>query len=505
MKKFSLCALLCMFSFNIIADQLLPTSQYLFKYKVSGKHEKFSQTFLFTRPAYTLIEARQFLAHEFMANKNCYGGFFQVVGMYQKAHRSEHVGRYFGLPERTDVLDSDFNVKPKNIITVKGDDVRPINRDVRAEWLGLGPNFEGVLSLEPEQMQWAAYLEYQQDFKPFTDNWLLSSFYFSFQLPVQHVKNDMNFRAPLPLLQAFNRPELLFSKIPTQSESVTSVPEIIFRLGSYFLKDDGFELGVYSMLLIPTAKSAKAEFLFDPFLGHNNHWGMGSGFNFQMPLNCTTDCRIFSFYVDLEHTYLFRATQHRTFDVRFKPWSRYMLVNSIYGECGIPAANVLTRRVRTEPFSLFEGSSGFRFYNEFVALQLGYSCYAQSTEWPRLKEPWLEEFGFAGVGGPGTDGLEVNCVPVCPTASESTISCLADNDVDEDGNLVFVPIRWQDLDFYSGGARAAVVNRAHVAVGFKAEGKYFSFFAGLGAFGEFPTLNTAFTQWGVWGKFGGTF
>lgn len=493
MKKFSLCALVCMFSFNMIADQLLPSSQFLFKYKVSGKKEKSGQTFLFTRPAYTLIEARQFLAHEYFADKNCNGSAFQVVGMYQKASPSERIGKYFGLYE-------------KNIITVRGNDAHDAaTRDVRAEWLGLGPNFDGTLSLEPSQSQWATYLELQQDFKRFTDNWLISTFYVSLQLPVQHVKNNMNFRAPAQLEAAFTRPQLLFAKMPTQSKSVTSVPELIGRLGSYFLKDDGFELGVYSMLLIPTAKEAKPEFLFDPFLGHNKHWGMGTGFNFQMPLNCATDEWIFGLYVDLEHIFLFRSDQFRTMDVRFKEWSRYMLVNSVHGQCNIPAANILTRKVRVEPYSLFDGSGGFRLYNDVIAIQFGYSCWAHGNELLRLHEPWLPEFGFAGVVDPEKPPLIVNCVKVCPTASKSTISCQAPNDVDKDGNQIFVPITWADLNFYSGGSRSALTNRVHFAAGIKAEGCGFCFFAGMGAFAEFPRINTAFSQWGVWGKFGGTF
>ncbi len=513
MKKFSLCAFLCLFIGNIIADQLIYENKQFFKYKFTGKHEKMSQSFIFPRPVYTLIEARQFLTHEFFADPNCGGGVFQAFAAYQHARPSHKVGEYFA-------------INFKNNLTVLGDDVDinpidpttrlPVPRDVRAEWLGLDSNFNGEMRLSPAQTQWAAYLEYYQSFKAFTDNWFLSTFYLSAALPIQHVKNDMNFEqfiavpstrpGPTDLFEAFNRPELKKARIPIEPHHKTAIAELILRLGSYFMHgEDGFELGLYSMGVIPLADHAKAKHLFSPMIGHNGHWGGGTGVNFQMPLNCSTDERIFAWYVDLEHIFLFRATQKRTLDLRLKPWSRYLLLNSVHGQCNIPAANVLTRKVRVESYSIFDGSTGFRFYNDFWAFEFGYSAWAHGFEWLRLKEPWLEEFGIAGQVVPGEPQLFVNCVPVCPTASKSTISCQAANDVNDQGELQFVPIKWSDLNFYSGAARAAVVNRFHVAVGFKVDDRRFAFFAGLGAFGEFPRLNTAFGQYGVWAKIGGSF
>lgn len=513
MKKFSLCAFLCLFASYALGDELFHENRQFFKYKFSGKREKMSQSFLFPRPVYTLIEARQFLAHEFFANKNCSGGAFQAFAAYQHAHPSHKVGEYFAF---------DF----KNYLTVLGDDVDinpadptmrlPIPRDIRAEWLGLDSTFNGAMRLAPEQTQWGVYLEYQQDLAPYTTNWFLSTFYISAALPIQHVKNHMNFEqfiavpsaqpGPTDLFEAFNRRDLKKARIPVESHHKTAAAELILSLGSWLMDgEDGFELGIYSMFIIPLAEHAKAKHLFSPMIGHNKHWGGGTGFNFQMPLNCNTDQRIISFYVDLEHIFLFRATQKRTLDLRLKPWSRYMLVNGINGQCNIPAANVLTRKVRVEPYSYFDGSAGFRFYNNNVAFEFGYSVWAHGFEWLRLKEPWLEEFGIAGQPVPG-EQLFVNCVPVCPTASRSTIQCQEANDVNDQGELTFVPIKWWDLDFYSGAARGTIDHRLHVAVGFKADDcNKFAFFAGFGAFGEFPRLDTAFGQYGVWAKIGGTF
>lgn len=489
-----------------------------------SRREKQSESFMFTRPIYRNIAIQQSLWHDFVYNKKCpLGGAFQVVGMYQKSLENDSVDRYFLFNDSTTLI-------------VKGDNapaIPPRNRDIRAEWIGLPADFIGTFSINPQQRQAAVWLEYNQDLYPFCRYDFLKPFWVSIAAPVQFVENDISISQmtaqnpnpnpepqPQDIIEALNQPNWNYGKFGGQEKEV-ALAEVFLKLGARFLNRNGFQIGMYNFVNFPLHNAQNAEYIFSPFIGHNRHFGYGNGLTFQLPINCSNDF-MFAFVFNIENIRFFSNKQHRSIDLKEKPWSRYLLLNNKDGRKNVPGINVLTQKVSVNPFNMVDLEGAFRFQTANIEAEVGYCLWAHGDERVKLTEPWKEEWGIAG------DGALVPGTTIGATASKSTICNQACNDVAIDPvtcrptipiNPVtcadvqnptqlytFVPIKEQDLDFLAASARAALVNRVHAAFGvFTNKKAAFAGFIGAGGYAEIPKNNTALFNWGVWGKFGGRF
>jgi len=197
---------------------------------------------------------------------------------------------------------------------------------------------------------------------------------------------------------------------------------------------------------------------------------------------------------------LLHNTQYRTFDVRNKPWSRYMLLNhrDRGPEQNVPASSVLTRRVRVYPYDMVDVSVGGRIFYQNWYIEAGYNLWADAQERVELQK----KFPAANVGFAGTKDI-VNPT-FATTASSSTIATRAANDYDN-GNLVLVPIQEGDLYIRSGTALGALVHKIHVSLGWGHKGARFDVFFGIGAWFETPQYSGACQVIGCWLKLGGSF
>ncbi len=448
--------------------------------------EKTSQSFIFPRPVYHNLMAQLStgwvdLIYE---KDHCFLGSIEAVGIYQQSSSMDKLKRYFLINER-------------EALVIKGDLApQPTLRDVRAEWVGLPSNFVGTLQINPKQQQGSLWFEYNQDVKKFINNKFLDSLWVAISMPVQFVENDLgltqtNVQNPGPnnfdIIAAFNQGLWHFGKLNPKKKHRAGVAEINVKLGATFMARDGFQIGYYSSIFVPLTGGQNPEFLFDPFLGNNRHFGFSAGVHFQLPLNDDTDCKLIAFFFDIENLYLIRSGQRRTLDLMDKPWSRFLLFNNINGDSNIPGVNVLTRKVTVRPFNMADLSTGLRFNLGAFDLEIAYNLWVHPSEKLVLEDREFPEiFGIAGT------------LPFT-TASKSTISFQAPND------FVFIPITQFDLDLLSGCARSAVVHRPSIAAGAIIDRDCYTIIFGFGAFIEFPQQNTALNNAGVWGKIGASF
>jgi hypothetical protein len=463
---------------------------------------KTSQSFMFTRPVFRNIAAQtSSFWHDAVYDKpGCFGSSFQIIPLYQHSITSSKIGRYFLLNH-------------KDTIVIKGDatppnPTNPNTRDVRAEWLNLPNDFIGTLSVSPKQRQYGIWMEFNQDIKKFICYDFLESIWIGFAIPFQYVENTMQPRQrlisgtsatfPHDIIEAFNQSTQRYGKISDKKLKRQSIAQVQLKLGTTFMNRDGFQLGMSSCAIFPTYGHQNPEFMFDPFLGHNRHFGFGAMVNMQLPLNDDVECKLISFFFNIENLYFFGNDQRRTLDIRFKQWSRYVLLNKNDGQKNIPGVNVLTRKVRVKPYNMVDLDAGIRAQIGAIEGEIGYNLWAHGDEKVHLKKPFQPKYGIAG------DGTVVPGTNIGATASKSTIAQQSDNDT-ENGKEIFVPIKEYDLDLRSGAARAAVVHRAHVAIGFVHDEDTMAWFFGIGGFGEVPHYNTALKNWGIWAKAGGTF
>lgn len=465
--------------------------------------EKMSESFMFTRPIYDNISAKQSsFWHEALWQKvGCWGSSVQIMPMYQQSLFSPQVARYFFIDHQ-------------HTLVIRGDNVPPLPsnpnvRNIRAEWLTLPDTFFGTISINPRQRQFGLWVEASQNIQTFLHHEFFKDIWFGVAFPFQTVENSLRptqerFSPPTDTfpatsIEAFNRGTMAYGKISPTKRTERGVSEVYFRFGTTFLARDGFVIGLLSALVAPTVGPAKADYLFNPFLGHNGAWGFETAAHFELPLNRDVDCKLITLFFDIDNLFFLRNYQWRTLDLRFKQFSRYLLLNRNDGIKNIPGVNVLTRRVKVNPFNFVDLCAGFRFQFSVFEVEVAYNLWAHGDEEICLAEPFPEIYGIAGDGAlvPGTN--------IGATANESNIRELAPNDVDGLGNPIFLPLHEYDLDFRSGIARAAVTHRASFAIGAIHDECRFALFWGVGGFVEIPQENTALKQWGVWGKVGGTF
>jgi hypothetical protein len=458
---------------------------------LSAEHHRntYSRSFMFTKPAYYNIVAEQALWHDIAYNKRgtLHGGI-QVMPFFQRSIDLNRSARYFLIGGKTELL-------------VSGDAVLqniPI-RDVRAEWLNLPANFQGTLSINPRQQQFGFTIEYNQDLKKWFDVQFARDMYISIIAPVVCTQNNINLTQtnianpgttiPQDIIQAFDQPTWFYGKM-TGKKHTTNLAELKILLGTTYESKNYLQVNYNSVLVIPVAKKQNAEFLFDPVVGNNHHMGVGAALNIQALLNRNPERVAFCWFLDLESVILIRNKQYRTFDLRGKPWSRFLQMNKIGAEptTNVPGVNLLTRRATIKPFNVVDFAMGWRTKTKRAEFEAGWGIWGHGYERIDHLEPFNEIFGIAG-NQPGK------------TASRSTIAQQAPNDP----NDTFVPITLFDVDAQSAANAGALNFRVFMSAGIISLGKKDDGILGLGWSIDLPYKNAMLQVWNVWIKLGATF
>ena len=119
---------------------------------------------------------------------------------------------------------------------------------------------------------------------------------------------------------------LKYAKMAKCSRSETGFADLRAELGWNFWQSDCYHLGLNLQLAAPTGKKKEPCFLFDAMVGNGNHWELGGGLTGHYNFWLSEDNeQSFSFHLDANVTHLFSDRRKRTFDLRNKPNSAYML------------------------------------------------------------------------------------------------------------------------------------------------------------------------------------
>jgi hypothetical protein len=466
-----------------------------------------AQSFMFTKPVYANVAMQQSLWHDIIYNKpGRASGAFQITGMFQQTRPDDATGRF-------------FLINHKNTLLITGDTVsssiNKAERDIRAEWLNLPSDFSGVMGIDPYQRQFGVVVEYNQDLSflkmPFFEN-----FWISVSAPFITVTNRLNLMqegisnptptvgGPNDILEAFNQPAWLSGKWPTCDRTKSGLAEIALRWGKAYMNEDYYQIAYYSVFKIPGHEGQDPTYLFDPVVGNNGHWGFGAGVNFQLVLNKDTSCSAYCWFLNIENIFLFREHQFRTFDLKNKPFSRYMLFTREGGiiDQKVPGVNLLTREVRIHPYNMADICSGLRYKTDKMEAEIGYSLWIHGTERLELESRTTKDvYGILG-SAPGL------------TASGSTIDTQAADDAQVNPNPstpglvpLFVAINDSQIDLNSGASRSALVHKAHIAFGAEHRGCNCDYFIGGGLDFELPHpgYNSALKNMALWTKVGASF
>ncbi|KKP22955.1 MAG: hypothetical protein SZ59_C0004G0030 [candidate division TM6 bacterium GW2011_GWF2_28_16] len=178
-----------------------------------------------------------------------------------------------------------------------------------------------------------------------------------------------------------NQEALRYAKITDQQEKL-GIPFMDFCLAYNTHNEDGLINTVKLGFISTVEKKATAEYLFEPILGNNNHFGIDVGIEGSKRLFDGNGHRSFVDFVwDLNYKYLFSNTQFRTLGIKGANWGQYYLLGK-EGVSGafIPAANVLTQNVKVEPGSHLDLNLELLFGYHASRVSVGGNIIARQEE-----------------------------------------------------------------------------------------------------------------------------
>ncbi|KKP35971.1 MAG: hypothetical protein UR26_C0001G0015 [candidate division TM6 bacterium GW2011_GWF2_32_72] len=470
----------------------------------------FGKSFMYTRPAYQSVSMVQSFWHAIThGKKSPFLAGFQAIAFGEQSISHVKTGYYF-LPAR------------KRVITVKGDGDDFVNntfleRDIRAEWLGLPSSFSGNFQIDPKQEQMGFWFEYSQDLKKFLSHSFFKYFSLNVVLPIiVEMKNNINFKEDVvgnnvgclgscvgEIGEALSSCDMHYSRFSMKDLNKSGVPEIRLNLVSNYHNDKGFEVSSVTGVAVPVEKKPNIDYIFAPQLGNNRHFNFIAGANFQVPFSSQDAGYLFALFLDVESILALKNYEYRTFDLKNGVWTRYLLLREKDSARTIPGVNYLTIKAKVEPFNQVDLSVGLRYVCGHFSLDSGFGYWGHGDEKITVKDKHFRANAY-GIAG---DEYEVESVKYYPSASLSTISTVSGTDSGSgfvrDSNFTY--ITKDDLDLKSCAATEAATYKFHIAAGFQGEGEQYAGFGGIGGFIETPHQNSALSKWGFWAKIGLTF
>jgi hypothetical protein len=389
--------------------------------------------------------------------------------------------------------------------------------------------FRSIISIAPKQTVTGFGVHYRYSFWEHDDN---KGIWASISASLQKVTNDLRLRETVldngggpqfvsdtfvaaNMIQALQQPEWLFGKLSCKPCSKTGIADIELKLGYSWENEQACVEG-YCGLLIPTGNKPNGEFLFQPIVGHGQHPGLflGSTGTYVWQLGC--DMKVGLYYA-AHGLYLFKNKQCRSFDLKGKPWSRYLEVyrnkeqaltaskifnnNPLLGaNVATPGINVFTQQLDVKPGFLQNISAALVFVNKQWQLEFGYNLYCRTAECVNLACPWKEGPALKHLDGRGLTNpfREITGNPVLD-------DILTGVSLDNYQNNI---IKESDLDLNSAAQPGFISHTFYNSIRYEHifDDNNGSIFASTGFSYEcVPHTNAAPERWTWWAKVGGYF
>jgi len=463
------------------------------------------------------------------ARKDGIGGAIQAVGLYGQTCNSAELARYF-LPNGKDYI-------------IVGEDASDSSvdrtRDVNAFHLGIltaplnstqyalgfkNLTFESIVSLCPQQTMGGVGIAYQHR--------LPNHFWFDIAGPIMRIKNTLGLKEQITDVGGNHTPtgyfdnaidalgntntERHYGRMITRPMTKTGLAFIELRVGRDIRWEETCFMGGFAGMVVPTGNKTKGCYLFEPILGNNGHVGVLIGSYGTFELMRDTSNRTLSANYNISTRYLLENDQIRSFDLRGKPWSRYMQVwnGDNYG-IALSAddwqshldylANYSTLCVRVKPDACIDISTGLNYKQNNFTLDLGYDAFARKAE--------DIYFTHAITGNIGLPALKwyLDSNPIPATESKATIATplfkldpgYSDQIISQTGatqNQAYLPITTADLDPMSGAHPACLAYMVYGAMGYEWNHCKLPTAIDGGLSYEFSHDNTFVKRWLAWFK-----
>jgi hypothetical protein len=472
-----------------------------------------------------------------LTRENGRGGAFQAVLFGSQTTEGKDLARYF-FPDAQESLIAANDGPPqqpgflvKKNLLAQDFNVFTVNN-----------NFESTISIEPQQSVIGLGLHARQSFWKNHDTG--RGFWISFSAPIEHVKNDMNFCefttndgggadeaannvVVANMTEAFQQSDWKFGKICSAMKK-TGLGDIEAKVGYEWLQHEPAHMESYIGLVIPTGNKNEGEFVFEPIIGRGKYFGLMFGSCLGLEIWNSEDGEKNIRYELANHSeILFKREQTRSFDLKNRPWSRYLPVY-IDAEQAIEAAaltpashaqnfstpgiNVFTRDVKVTPGLTQDINTAFIFSWKKFQGEVGYNFLAKRAENVELNCPWatgpaLKHYLGDGTTNPirtitGNQYYEqiVTTIPVpvpAPLVPGTIIIPVAL--VDYQMSL----IQESDIDLNSAATPALFAHTLYGTLGFHCQDREYPIFGNFGASYTFSKNNDAVPRrWVLWLKMG---
>ena len=224
------------------------------------------------------------------------------------------------------------------------------------------------------------------------------------------------------MTKAFKQEGWNFSKIPSQCAlQAFGLADIEATIGYNAVQGSGCALDVYGGLKIPTGtriNAHHAQYLFNPVIGNNHHWGIELGTHIDYSIFLYKGHHI-QMQFDAEFLFLFPNTQWRSFDlVQQGGWSRFLEVyknlasaqaaatdpSPLNMNVGTSGINIFTKPLRIHPRMVLNTNNGLVYTYHGFDLEVGWNAYFKQAEHATLI-CWDEEVAVKDVQGSGQTNL----------------------------------------------------------------------------------------------------
>ncbi|HLJ31891.1 MAG TPA: hypothetical protein VKU36_05625 [Candidatus Babeliales bacterium] len=468
-----------------------------------------------------------------LTREDGWGGAFQAVLFGSLTMDSEDLAEYFSI----DGLQS--------LIAANDAPPFPVKKNLLAQDFNVftvNNNFESKITTAPQQSVIGLGLHVRQSF--WKDHDRGRGFWFSFSGPIMHVKNDMNFCEFIVndggganeaandvvvanMTEAFQQPAWNYGKIAGAMKK-TGLGDIEAKVGYEWLQHEPAHTETYIGLVIPTGNKNNGEYVFQPIVGRGKNWGLMFGSSLGLEIWNSEDGDKNIRYELVSHTeFLFQNKQRRSFDLKGRPWSRYLPVYANMDEAqaaslltsplhaqnaSTPGINVFTQEVNVTPGIATDVNTAFIFTWKKFQAEVGYNFLAKRAEKVELACAWQQGPALKHYVGNGTtnpirtiqgnrfyEQIVSNIqlpVVIPPTLGTMIIPVPL---VDYQTSL----IQEIDLDLNSAATPALLSNTLYATVGFHAYDREYPLFGNLGASYTFSKNNNAVPRrWVLWLKMG---
>ena len=245
--------------------------------------------------------------------------------------------------------------------------------------------------------------------------------------------------------------QLKNAKMSSSRLSRTRFADIRAGLGYNFIQNETAQVALQAFISAPSGTRPEGKYLFEPVIGNSHHWEFGAGFvGIGTLWKSEDEERQILLFGDISLMHLFSARQRRTFDLKNKPFSRYMLAQSLgtpisdnlqgngtapsaqFQHEFLPIANLTNVSIDSKISLQAEFTACLTVICNRVSWNVGYNFWGRTDEQIKLHvdNPFANNTKWALKGdahvygfdrGAGGSGALVGAVPLSATQSTATI------------------------------------------------------------------------------------